>query len=167
MDAPMGYLLIRSLNRYESIRYIGVDHDDQRVSFAKKHQSKNGLCTFHNNTDILKSESIDTLVCNDVLYCIEDALLDAIIERWSTLIRPGGKLVLKEVVASSGWKNRLSIIQEDLAVNKFRLTKGTTVRLRSADYYNEICQRHGFEVIRQVNLSKHYPWNHYMFVYKK
>ncbi|MFZ4434343.1 MAG: methyltransferase domain-containing protein [Microthrixaceae bacterium] len=69
----------------------------------------------------------DAVVVVDVLYLLGPDAVQLVTGRLIAALRPGGRLVVKEVGTTPAWKRRAGRAQEFLAVRALRFTRGSTL----------------------------------------
>ena len=93
-------------------------------------------------------QSVDVITILDVLYLVPFDQWEAIIRKCYDCLKPGGRLLLKEMNPSLQWKFRLLTLEETLAVRILGLTlgkhKGFT--FPPADEVRRLLARVGFRV---------------------
>jgi len=107
----------------------------------------------------------DAVAVCDVLYLLP-------LERWSgflraarLLLRPGGRLLLKEAEGDDSWKHRKCLAQEWVMVRLLRRTKGSgglVLQPRSA--MHALLSECGFAMRETVQLGAGYTTPHILYV---
>lgn len=73
----------------------------------------------------------DAIVLVDVLYLLGRDEAQGLLSSLVAALRPGGRLVVKEMADGPAWKRRWAVAQERLAVDVVGLTEGETVEILS------------------------------------
>jgi len=93
----------------ESVRLVGIDFSPAMVDIARAHAEELGLDVDLRQGDAqdldFPDESFDSVVCTLALCCIQDTR--RAISEMRRVLRPGGKLLLLDHVASRFWPVRL------------------------------------------------------------
>ncbi|MCU1368934.1 MAG: methyltransferase [Ilumatobacteraceae bacterium] len=103
--------------------------------------------------------SYDAVVMCDVLYLMAPAEIERSVAAAARSLRPGGTLVIKEIVARPRWKHRVAGLQELLSVHIFRWTQGVSFNLLPLDAARSALPAAAF-ARREVPLDRGYPYSH-------
>jgi len=101
----------------------------------------------------------DAVIVGDVLYLMEDAEIRRTVRAACAALRPGGRLVVKEVAASPRWKHRVAMTQELLSVRVLRLTEGNAFNHHPLETVTDELTELGWSFER-VPLDRGYPYSH-------
>lgn len=105
---------------------VGVDIDARKVATARLASEAAGVGgrTWFTLVppDALPEGRWDAIVLDDVAYLLEPTQLDALLRRCCRLLLPGGRVIVKDAMGDTGWKQRLSAVQEQAAVRVARTT---------------------------------------------
>jgi len=82
-------------------------------------------------------------------------------------LRPGGRLIVKEVVDRPRWKYWAIMAQETISVRLIRLTKGDRPQIESAGTYHAAMINAGFRIVEETPLTSANWISHYLFVGEK
>lgn len=111
-----------------------VDIDDQKVAVGVDAARRSGVAervTF----EVVergwrpRAEHYDAVVANDVLYLMGRVHAGAFLTAAAAAIRPGGRVVVKEMASTPRWKASLNEAQELLATKVLRITEGDTLEV--------------------------------------
>lgn len=154
----------------DSRRHVhGVDPDPRKIAWARK-----GPGTLPNVVfEVGSVESLaagqagrfDTVVVCDVLYLLP-------LERWrdflrdaSRLLRPGGRLLVKEAEGDGSWKHRKCLAQEWVMVQLLGRTKaGGALVLQPRHAVEALLRDAGFLLRETVDLGAGYSTPHILYV---
>jgi 2-polyprenyl-3-methyl-5-hydroxy-6-metoxy-1,4-benzoquinol methylase len=115
----------------------------------------------------LPDRSFDVVSVVDVLYTVRREVWDEILAGCFRVLRPGGRLILKEVVDRPRWKYWAIMAQETFSVTLFGLTKGERPHFESpADYCRAVAQA-GLSVLEAQPLRSATWISHYLVVAQK
>lgn len=103
--------------------------------------------------------SYDAVVMCDVLYLMAPAEIERSVAAAARSLRPGGTLVIKEIVARPRWKHRVAGLQELLSVHIFRWTRGGGFNLLPLDAARAALPPATWSC-REVPLDRGYPYSH-------
>ncbi|MBZ4394961.1 class I SAM-dependent methyltransferase [Myxococcus sp. MISCRS1] len=104
------------------------------------------------------------VVC-DVLYLLPEEKWPGFLRTARGLLRPGGRLLLKEVEGDGSWKHRKALAQEWVMVSLLGRTKasgGMVLKPRSA--MRALLEDAGFTVREVVDLGRGYTTPHVLYV---
>jgi len=170
LDVGCGHgLLINLLARDPArcgLRLVGIDHDAAKIERA--HRTAPSGVEF--STRALKSFSapaFDALSIVDVLYTVKKQVWGEILGGCFRALRPGGRLIVKEVVDRPRWKYWAILAQETLSVSLFGITKGERPHFEAPATYRQAIVAAGFGMIEELPLKSANWISHYLFVAQK
>lgn len=156
LDVGCGYgLLLYFLNEDVSNkgrRLIGIDHDLKKVNIAKRYANTNikfYLCMLEE----LEPEKFEAVSIIDVLYCIDLNKWKVVLDKCFCILRPGGRLIVKETIDKPRWRSWLTIIEEKFAIGVCRITQGDKPHIESKETYSSALRKSGFiiDVVKPFN----------------
>jgi 2-polyprenyl-6-hydroxyphenyl methylase/3-demethylubiquinone-9 3-methyltransferase len=170
LDVGCGYgLLFHLLDDSSCCRgrlFVGIDHDNKKIKIAERHKSPS--MKFYNMAlrDI-SSASFTIISIVDVLYAIDLDYWDGFLKDCFRILRPGGRIIIKEVIDRPRWKYWLSMAQERLVTDVLNITKGCRAHFESEKTYTDKLQKAGFKVgdMKAIGGPNHY--SHYLFICDK
>lgn len=150
-------------------RVIGVDPDERKIRWAKL-----ALGALP-NVELLPSRidelsprldaSLDAVVVADVLYLLPPAGWPRFLDSVRRLLRPRGKLLLKEAEADGSWKYWKCLWQEELMVRLLRRTRSSGgLGFQPRAHTESLLARAGFRLEEARDLSAGYATPHLLFV---
>jgi 2-polyprenyl-3-methyl-5-hydroxy-6-metoxy-1,4-benzoquinol methylase len=146
---------------------VGVDHDPSKIDVAKRCSVPEATFLSGSLND-MPGASFDAISIIDVLYTIDTADWAGVIDASFCLLKPGGILVVKEVVDTPRWKYWCILLEEKLAVGILKITKGERPHIESATFYRKAIEKSGFCMIENRPLaSRWWPISHHLFVARK
>ena len=169
LDVGCGHgLLINLLARDPSrcgLQLYGIDHDAAKIEAARR-TAPSGVELSTNPLNALPAAGFDAVSILDVLYTVRRDVWGDILGGCFRVLRPGGKLIVKEVVDRPRWKYWAIIAQETLSVSLFRITKGDRPHFEPPGTYRR--DRRGRVHRRRGTPLTSTTWvNHYLFVGRK
>jgi 2-polyprenyl-6-hydroxyphenyl methylase/3-demethylubiquinone-9 3-methyltransferase len=170
-DIGCGHGLLSALVALgDSARTVhGVDPDSRKIEWAQR-----ALGTLPNvraevgTVEALASRSAGTfdaaMVC-DVLYLFPEAQWPAFLRTVRSLLRPGGRFLLKEAEGDHSWKHFKCLAQEVVMVRLLGRTKaGGGLVLKPRAEVEALLREAGFEVRQTVPLGRGYTTPHILYV---
>ena len=106
-------------------------------------------------------DEFDMVVVVDVFYLMARETQREVIETLVKRVKPGGRLLIKEMSTTPAWKYRWAIAQEMLAVKLARITMGETIKLVPPATYCEWLRELGMKVTEHP-LDKGYLHPHHL-----
>ena len=103
----------------------------------------------------------------DVLYTVKRQVWDEILSGCFRALRPGGRLIVKEVVDRPRWKYWAIMAQETLSVSLFGITKGERPHFEAPATYRAAIAGVGFTIVEERPLASANWISHYLFVARK
>ena len=154
----------------DSRRHVhGVDPDPRKILWASQGPGRLSNTVFEEGkVDSLvagHAGEFDAVVVSDVLYLLP-------LERWpgflgdvARLLRPGGRLLLKEAEGDDSWKHRKCLAQEWVMVKLLGRTKaGGALVLQSRDVVQGLLEQAGLRPRETVELGAGYSTPHILYV---
>jgi 2-polyprenyl-3-methyl-5-hydroxy-6-metoxy-1,4-benzoquinol methylase len=170
LDVGCGHgLLVNLLARDPSRRGLalcGVDHDAEKIAVARR-SALPGVEFCARSLGEFQSSAFDAVSIVDVLYTVRRDLWAEILAGCARLLRPGGRLVMKEVVDRPRWKYWAIMAQEALSVRVFRITKGDRPHFESPETYRLALEQAGLAVVESRPLHSANWVSHHLFVARK
>ena len=146
---------------------VGIDVDARKIAIAEK--ARRGLrdpdaVTLRVATpDEPLSGSFDTVVIVDVLYLLSPDRQRRVLAQAAAVLKPGGRLVVKETALTPSWKYRLTALQEDAMVRVLRVTKGDRRSFAPPEQIVGSMRDAGLEVV-EIPLARGHVHPHHLMV---
>jgi 2-polyprenyl-3-methyl-5-hydroxy-6-metoxy-1,4-benzoquinol methylase len=149
-------------------RVVGIDPDDRKIEWAR---SSVGRCS---NVELRactietlaadRPGSFDTVLVADVLYLLDPAAWTPFLQAAHTLLKPGGRLVLKEAEDDGSWRVTKALLQERVMVHLFRRTHSSgSVGFQPRQVLLDALERAAFDVEEALALARGYSTPHVLF----
>lgn len=165
LDVGCGHgLLINLLARDPArsrLRLAGVDHDAAKIAVARR--TAPGVDFSTRALEDFPDGRFDAVSIFDVLYTVELGVWADILQGCLRVLRPGGLLIVKEVVDRPRWKHAAIMAQESLSVRIFRITKGDPPHFESPEGYCRAIAGAGFERVESAPLPSASWISHHLF----
>jgi 2-polyprenyl-3-methyl-5-hydroxy-6-metoxy-1,4-benzoquinol methylase len=171
VDVGCGHGVLTALIATGSARrsVIGIDPDQRKIAWARRGPGVLPNVSFRAGTveDLAPDldGSVDAIVIVDVLYLLPAADWPLVLRACHRLLRPRGRLLLKEAEANGSWKHLKCHLQERLMVRILRRTRssgGLTFRPRA--WLEGELRNAGFRVLESLDLSRGYTTPHVLLV---
>jgi 2-polyprenyl-6-hydroxyphenyl methylase/3-demethylubiquinone-9 3-methyltransferase len=124
-----GVLAALLLHGHPERRVVGIDPDERKIEWANASIGKNPNAEFRAiGIETLAAEraaSFDCVIIADVLCLIARDTWAPFLAAARTLLRPGGRLLLKDAENDGSWRARKALWQERLMVHVLRRTVST------------------------------------------
>jgi cyclopropane fatty-acyl-phospholipid synthase-like methyltransferase len=108
-------------------------------------------------------QSVDVISIIDVMYLVPLSRWDGILKKCYDCLKPGGRLLLKEMDRSLRWKFALLCLEEGLAVKILGWTLGGEFTFPSPEEIRSRLGAAGFKV-QDVPLHRRYPAPHHLWI---
>ena len=105
----------------------------------------------------------DAIIVADVLYLVPRVDWLGFLGSCRTRLRPGGRLLLKEVDRTPRWKFYRCVLQEALSVRAFGLTLGDALAFASSGELVGLLEQAGFQDIAVTPLDRGYMTPHVLY----
>ena len=170
LDVGCGHgLLINLLARDPSrpgLSLVGIDHDAAKIERARR-TAPSGVDFSTRALNSFSEPAFDALSIVDVLYTVKKQVWGEILGGCFRALRPGGRLIVKEVVDRPRWKYWAIMAQETLSVSLFGITKGERPHFEAPATYRAAIAGAGFTVVEERPLASANWVSHYLFVAQK
>ena len=170
LDVGCGHgLLINLLARDPSrcgLQLVGIDHDAAKIERARR-TAPSGVDFSTRALHAFSEAAFDALSIVDVLYTVKRQAWDEILGGCFRALRPGGQLIVKEVVDRPRWKYWAIMAQETLSVSLFGITKGERPHFEAPSTYRDAIAGVGFTIVEERPLASANWISHYLFVAQK
>jgi 2-polyprenyl-6-hydroxyphenyl methylase/3-demethylubiquinone-9 3-methyltransferase len=124
-----GVLAALLLHAHPERHVVGIDPDARKIAWANESVGKNPNAEFRACTiETLAAErpaAFDCVIVADVLCLIARDTWDSFLVAAHRLLRPGGRLVLKDAENDGSWRATKALWQERLMVHVLRRTVST------------------------------------------
>ncbi len=146
---------------------LGFDLDADKIRTAGQTIVEGMQAHFHpGNITEMSIPAADVISLVDVLYLIPYDLQESLLNRCHAALKPGGRLIIKEMDSRPRWKAAWNRIQETLAVKIFGFTLGGRFYFRSREGYHALLSRSGLQV-RSHPLHRGYWYPHIVHIATK
>lgn len=170
LDIGCGHGILSNLLFYDSFnrgrKLTGVDHAAGKIDIAARH-SNSYVKFLHTSPENLADNEFDAISIVDVLYTIDMDKWKALLDSCFRILKPNGLLIVKEVVNRPRWKYWLLLLEERLAVEVFKITKGDRPHVESIEIYSGAFEKSGFIVTERKPLNNRSWVGHFLFVAHK
>lgn len=152
--APLGEVLDLGCGRGHLAVYLlecgaaksirGFDWDEQKIALAQR--ACHGLDASFTAADVRSADAApaDTVLLVDVLHYLDAAAQDALLARAAELVRPGGRLVVRDATAGGGWRSLFTLFVEWISMLvRFNLGERIALRDVARDLVPQL-ERRGF-----------------------
>lgn len=163
-----GTFLALAKTRRPELDLVGLDLSEEKIDGARRAfaaWSCSARELLVKDIADFGEQSVDAITIVDVMYLVPMERWAGILQSCYRCLRPGGKLLLKEMDRSIGWKFALLNVEETLAVKALGLTLGSTFTFPNCDEVSELMRTAGFEVKEQAldagYFVPHYLWTGY------
>jgi 2-polyprenyl-6-hydroxyphenyl methylase/3-demethylubiquinone-9 3-methyltransferase len=152
------------LHGHPERRVVGIDPDARKIAWANESVGKNPAAEFRACTiETLAAErpaTFDCVIVADVLCLIARDAWDSFLAAARTLLRPGGRLVLKDAENDGSWRAAKALWQERLMVHVLRRTVSSGIGFATREELAGYVTRAGFVVDDIVSYAHGYTAPH-------
>jgi SAM-dependent methyltransferase len=168
LDLGCGHGMFLALAKQQSpaLQLIGLDLSETKIAAARQAFDASGSAIGQLAVmDIadFPEQSVDVISIIDVMYLVPLGRWDGILKRCYDCLKPGGKLLLKEMDRSLSWKFALLYLEEGLAVKILELTLGGEFTFPRPEEIRYRLGVAGFAV-EEIPLHRGYPVPHYLWI---
>jgi 2-polyprenyl-3-methyl-5-hydroxy-6-metoxy-1,4-benzoquinol methylase len=170
LDVGCGHGLLIHLLAADPLRrgleLHGIDHDPDKIRVAQR-TARPGAEFSTRRLDAFAEASFDAACLVDVLYTVPLEAWPRILAGCRRVLRPGGILIVKEVVDRPRWKYWAILAQEALSVTVFGITKGERPHFEPPGVYRGAIAAAGLAVVDERPLAGASWISHYLFVARR
>lgn len=143
--------------RHPRLRVFGIDVSRSKIASAAETVGTRPNVSFDLATLADADRGpFDCVVVCDVLYLVPMPRWDDFLTQCRARLRPGGRLLLKEVATVPAWKFHRLRAQEWLAVHVLGITEGETFHFEPTDVVARRLEVAGFRNLRITPLDRGY-----------
>ena len=161
-----GVFLALAQQQRPALRLIGLDLSEAKVAAARRAFEASNLAIGQlaalDITDF-PEQSVDVISIIDVMYLVPLSRWDGILKKCYACLKPGGRLLLKEMDCSRRWKFALLWLEESLAVKMLGWTLGGEFTFPRPAEIRSRLEAVGFEV-EDLPLHHGYPAPHHLWI---
>ena len=149
-------------------RVVGIDPDERKIEWARRSVGRCEnvelrACTIE-TLAADRPGAFDTVLVADVLYLLEPAAWTPFLRAAHTLLRPDGRLVLKEAEDDGSWRVTKALLQERVMVHLFRRTQSSgSVGFQPRQVLLDALEQAAFDVDEALALARGYSTPHVLF----
>ena len=170
LDLGCGHGLLLNLlardERRRGLRLHGIDHDAAKIGAARR-TAPPGVRFSTAGLDAIRGAEFDAVAIVDVLYTVRREAWGEILAGCFRVLRPGGRLIVKEVVDRPRWKYGAIMAQETLSVRVLGITRGERPHFEAPAVYRRAIEAAGFALREQAPLESASWISHHLFVAEK
>jgi 2-polyprenyl-3-methyl-5-hydroxy-6-metoxy-1,4-benzoquinol methylase len=124
-----GHLALYLLERGVAKSVRAFDWDEEKIALAKR--AGEGLDASFATLDVRHAEAdpADTVLLIDVLHYLSTDAQDTLLARAADLVKPGGRLVVRDATAGAGWRSAFTFFVEWISMH-IRFNVGERLSLR-------------------------------------
>jgi 2-polyprenyl-6-hydroxyphenyl methylase/3-demethylubiquinone-9 3-methyltransferase len=164
-----GVLAALLLHGHPERRVVGIDPDVRKIEWATESVGTNPNAAFRAVTiEALAAErpaSFDCVIIADVLCLIARETWPPFLDAARRLLRPGGRLLLKDAENDGSWRAAKALWQERLMVHVLRRTVSTGgIGFATRDELAGYVTRAGFVVDDIVSYARGYTAPHVLLI---
>jgi 2-polyprenyl-3-methyl-5-hydroxy-6-metoxy-1,4-benzoquinol methylase len=111
--------------------------------------------------------AFDAVVLCDVLYRVPMAERDALLTRLTERLKPGGRLILKEIDPANRLKHAWNVAQETFAIHVLRITIGSGQTYEDRSAIRSRLERLGLNAITTTAIGRGYPHAHVLYTARR
>ncbi len=164
-----GHWVFYLASRRPALDITGIDPDCEKIKVAltlaavHKFSLTRFYCALAQEFDYPPCDVISLV---DVLYLIPYPAQEAILAHAAARLKPGGKILLKEMGETPRWKSAWNTLQESLSVRLLGVTYGHSFYFRSGADWAALLQSLGLTV-QVVPMHQGYPYPHLLVTGEK
>ena len=149
---------------HPGLEVLGIDPAPEKVGWAQATVGGRGNIRFR--CEALADEAergFDAVAVLDVLYLVERSGWPSFLRALQERLRPGGRLLLKEVEPRPRWKFYRCVAQEAVSVRLLRITRGAAFAFAGREEIGSRLREAGFGGVRSTGLGEGYLTPHVLY----
>lgn len=149
---------------HPQLEVLGIDPDPQKIRWARSTVGARANVRFRCETlGEVAERGFDAVAVLDVLYLIPRADWPAFLLGLRERLRPGGRVLLKEVEPRPRWKFYRCLAQETLSVRLLGITHGSAFAFADRAEMEALLRGAGFEGLQVRGLGAGYLTPHVLY----
>lgn len=168
LDVGCGHgalVALLAAGRAQDRRVTGIDPDPRKVAWARASVGRLPNVDVRMGTAeqllVERAGAFDAVVVADVMYLLPTELWEGFLLATLALLRPGGRLFLKEAEGDGSWRHLKCVLQELAMVHLLRRTRSSGgLGLAPRAFTEAILRKIGFEDVRSTPMSAGYTTPH-------
>ena len=170
LDVGCGYGILAHLLKEDPAnagrRLTGIDHDPGKIKIAMNLEDMN-VKFARENLEEIPETSFDMISIIDVLYTVDLCEWKAMLDNCFKVLRPGGKLIIKDVINEPRWKYWITMLEEKLAIEVLKITRGGKPHIESKEVYRSALEKSDFTISLSKSIATWSWLGHYVIVAHK
>jgi 2-polyprenyl-3-methyl-5-hydroxy-6-metoxy-1,4-benzoquinol methylase len=147
-----------------ALQVLGIDPSADKIRSAQATAAgRAGVRFSAQSLESLAEGSFDAVAILDVLYLVPRSEWPAFLAGCRERLRPGGKLLLKEVDVRPRWKFYRCVLQESVSVRLLHITLGGAFAFASREEMAALLAQAGFTGVVVTDLGRGYWTPHVLY----
>jgi 2-polyprenyl-6-hydroxyphenyl methylase/3-demethylubiquinone-9 3-methyltransferase len=149
--------------RSPRLSVLGIDPSES-IRWAQATVGSRRNLAFHcRRVEEVCDSHFDTIAVLDVLYLVPRPFWPAFLGACRERLRPGGRLILKEVDTKPRWKFYKCLAQETISVRLLRITLGNQLAFASCHEMGRVLHEANFRDVTATDLGRGYSTPHILY----
>jgi 2-polyprenyl-6-hydroxyphenyl methylase/3-demethylubiquinone-9 3-methyltransferase len=150
--------------RHPDLQVLGVDPSPAKIAWARSTVGARPNVVFREQRlEDVTERGFDAVAVLDVLYLVPRAEWCGFLSACRERLRPGGRLLLKEVDVRPRWKFYRCVMQEALSVRLFGITLGHDFAFEPPAHLTALLGDAGFRDVAVTRLDRGYLTPHVLY----
>jgi 2-polyprenyl-3-methyl-5-hydroxy-6-metoxy-1,4-benzoquinol methylase len=159
-----GLLSLEAALLHPALAVLGIDPAPDKIAAARAAAVAVPNATFRcERLEDVAERGFDAVAVPDVLYLVPRAEWPSFLGACRDRLRPGGRLLLKEVAPRPRWKFYRCLAQETLSVRLLRITLGARFAFETREAMERLLAACGFADVRFTALDRGYLTPHVLY----
>ena len=149
---------------HPDLEVLGIDPDPQKIRWAQSTVDGRANVRFRcEGLGDVAERDFDAIAVLDVLYLVSRAEWPRFLAGLRERLRPGGRLLLKDVERRPWWKFYRCLAQETVSVRLLGITHGSAFAFADRAEMEALLREAGFEEVRVRGLGAGYLTPHVLY----
>ncbi len=170
LDVGCGHGLLVHLLALDPCRprlhLAGIDHDAAKIRAARAIAATRARF-WTLPLEALPEAAFDFVSIVDVLYTVRREAWPDLLAGCRRVLKPGGVLLLKEVIDRPRWKHRAILLQETISVGLLGITRGDPPHFESPAGYARALRESGFSPFEETPLASSHWISHHLILARR
>jgi 2-polyprenyl-6-hydroxyphenyl methylase/3-demethylubiquinone-9 3-methyltransferase len=146
------------------LEVLGIDPSAEKIRWAERSTAGGGRARFRaERLESVGEDAFDAVAVLDVLYLVPRAEWRSFLSGCHARLRPGGRLLLKEVDVRPRWKFRKCVLQETVSVRMLGITLGRSFAFAGREEMAALLRDVGFSDVTVTDLGRGYSTPHVLY----
>jgi len=148
-------------------RLTGIDHALNKIEIAARCAADPDMRFSTTSLESFPDGEFDAVSIVDVMCTIGMDKWKGIFDNCFRILKPEGRLILKETITRPLWKYWLIMLEEIIAIELVKITKGESPHIESVETHRKWLGKSGFDIVEEKPVNTIHWASQYLFIARK